>query len=276
MSLIEAVLLGLVQGLTEFLPVSSSGHLVLGKAILGVEEKGIAFEIFVHFGTLLAVLTVYRNDLLQMAKECLSFIFGRWQSTPAVESAQKTPNGVRLFAFILLGTIPAALLGFLFKDTFESVFSDTVFVSGALIFTGILLTSTNWASGKQLPLTGVKAFLIGLAQVIALFPGVSRSGTTITVALLFGIKPEDAAKYSFLLAIPLILAVTLLQSVELFSEPPTGAQLAQYSVGCVVAYFSGLWAIKWLIAVVQNGRFARFAWYCFALGFLGLAMHFVG
>jgi len=270
LSILQSILLGLVQGLTEFLPVSSSGHLVLAKYFLGIQEKDIAFEVIVHFGTLLAIITAFRKELLDILADCVRYVSGAKETNAGPEM----PAGVRMFLFIVVGMIPAGLVGFLFEDVFESVFSNPVFVSIALIFTGILLTLTRLAPEKTRDLTVGKAFLIGVAQILALFPGVSRSGTTITTGLLLGVKGEEAARYSFLMVIPLIFGATLLQSFKMLANPPSASEALVLGIGCLSAYLSGLWAIKWLLAVVQHGRFARFAYYCFALGTLGLVMRF--
>lgn len=270
MSLIEAALLGIIQGLTEFLPISSSGHLVLAQAIMGIKVEGIAFDIFVHFGTLLAVITFYRKDLIGILADCLKLLLGSKSFLKTHE--ENYPSGAQLLGFIIIGVVPTGILGLLFKDFFESTFSNLVFVSSALIFTSVLLTLTRLAKDPSQPLNMPKSFLIGLAQVIAFFPGVSRSGTTITAALLLGVKPTEAARYSFLLAVPLILGVTLLQSLELMADPPTTQELVYYGVGCLTAFLSGLWAIKWLLTLVQGGRFARFAYYCFTIGAVGLGI----
>ncbi|MFQ5649662.1 MAG: undecaprenyl-diphosphate phosphatase [bacterium] len=273
MSVVEAVLLGIVQGLTEFLPISSSGHLVLAKSILGIHEDGITFEIFVHFGTLIAVVTVYRNDLWQILVDVKAHLLQKGRTEEAGEPDRTVSQGVRLFWLIVVGTVPTAVLGLLFRDFFETAFSSTTFVSGALIFTGLILAATRFAKEKQLPLSFPKSLLVGLAQVVAFFPGVSRSGTTISTALALGIHPQESARYSFLLAVPLILGVTLIKSYELLLAPPPFANLIDYAVGCVAAFVSGLWAIHWLVAVLQKGRFDRFGYYCLAVGILGLTLN---
>ncbi len=277
MSIIEAVLLGVVQGLTEFLPVSSSGHLVLAKSILGVVDDGIAFEIFVHFGTLVAVLTVYKKDIWHIFIDLKArFLPKHNPNNPNYENQNNgEQQGVRLLWLIIVGTIPAALLGMLFRDVFESAFSDTVFVCFALIVTGLILTLTRLAKETKQPLNLPKSFLVGLAQVMALFPGISRSGTTISAGLFLKVQPEESARYSFLLAVPLILGVTIVKSYELWLKPPPLNQISDYLVGCAAAYLSGLWAIRWLVIVVRKGRFNRFAYYCFFVGILGLVWHYV-
>lgn len=274
MSFIEAVFLGIVQGLTEFLPISSSGHLVLAQAILGIKEDGIAFEIFVHFGTLLSVITVYRHDLFTIMRDFLTFLNLKLKNKKSQENPSHELSGLRLLIFIIVGTLPTAILGFLFRGTFESAFSNAGFVSGALIFTGVILSATRYAHEKKMSLNYSKSLLIGLAQVVAFFPGVSRSGTTIGAGLMLGIRPDEAAKYSFLMAIPLILGVTLIKSFEIIVSPPPLERIVFFAAGCVSAYLSGLWAIRWLIAAVQKGRFDRFAYYCFGIGILGLILNF--
>ncbi|MCG8604120.1 undecaprenyl-diphosphate phosphatase [bacterium] len=267
----EAALLGIVQGLTEFLPVSSSGHLVLAKAIFGVEESGIAFEIFVHFGTLLAVLTVFKQDIWNILKESKS-LARRHKQDQSDQSLSESGDGSRLLIFLIIGTAPAALLGYLYKDVFESFFSDPVFVCGMLIITGVILLITKFAKQGQ-SLNYRNSFIIGLAQVGAFFPGISRSGTTISAGLLFGLKPVESARFSFLLAVPLIAGVTVIKSAELIMSPPSTSELFSLMLGCFFAFLSGLLAIKWLLGIVQRSRIDRFAYYCFAIGIIGLIIY---
>ncbi len=270
MSFLQAVLLGIVQGLTEFLPISSSGHLVLMKSILGFREDGIAFEIFVHFGTLLAIVTLYKKELWQIIVDITRPISGR--ARPA-EPAQN--GGIRLLLFLVIGTVPAGMLGLLLRDFFEKAFSSTTFVYGALIFTGLVLLSSRRSPDATVPLDNFKSLVVGLVQVIAFFPGVSRSGTTISASLLLGISREESARFSFLLAVPLILGVTLIKSFEMLDNPPTSDEISYFVAGSVAAYISGLWAIKWLVGVVEKGRFDRFAYYCFAVGTIGLIIKLI-
>lgn len=264
-------MLGIVQGLTEFLPVSSSGHLVLGEAILGVHDKGIVFEIVVHFGTLLAVITLFKSDLLKILGDFKLYGMVKLKRIK-LETNPNSFEGLNLFILLVIGTIPAALIGFFFQDSFESAFADPRFVSIALLFTGAILLISGLGHERTPEISKSKAFLIGLAQVLALFPGISRSGTTITAGLLLGVRPIEAAKYSFLLAVPVILGATVLKIAELFSNPVTNDQIAKLALGCAAAYISGFIAIKWLLAIVQKGRFDRFAYYCFAVGILGIIL----
>lgn len=267
----EAVLLGVIQGLTEFLPVSSSGHLVLGKYVLGIEINDIAFEVFVHFGTLLALLTVFKAEvstLFQGIRVLLHIKF----SNPNEKDNTIGSEGLRLLGLIFVGILPAGIFGLLFKDFFEQAFSHPEFICGALIVTGLILISSRYAKEKQPQFNYRSSFLVGLAQVMAIFPGISRSGTTISIALLLGINRVESARFSFLLAIPLILGATLMQCFEMVTQFPSEDQLLKLFVGTVAAYVSGLFAIKWLLIIINKGRFDRFAYYCFALGIFGLVL----
>jgi len=273
LTFLEAILLGLVQGLTEFLPISSSGHLVLAQSILGIENDGIAFEIIVHFGTLLAVIIAFKEDLLKILNGIRDSLFLKKKNLNDENSS--STSGSRLLIFLIIGTIPTAILGYIFQGFFESTFANPVFVYFALIFTGIVLTISRIGKNNSTPLSYSKSFLIGLAQVVAFFPGVSRSGTTISAGLLMGINPVESARYSFLLAVPLILGVTLVKSFELATESLSLHLVISYLIACFTAFISGLWAIKWLLKIVQNKKFDRFAYYCFAIGFIGLTINFL-
>lgn len=274
MSLWEALALGIVQGLTEFLPISSSGHLVLGKALLGITINNIVFEVFVHFGTLLAIVTVFRGDLVILMRGIRSLVLRRDEGHSNGEAGPAT-EGRKLLWFLLVGTLPAGIVGYLFEDAFEEVFSHPEFVCFALMVTGLVLVASRFAHETHLKFSGWKAFWVGCAQVAAIFPGISRSGTTISAAMLLGISRVESARFSFLLAIPLILAATVLQSFELFAQLPSAEELLVILIGTVAAYFSGLFAIKWLLAVVRHGRLDRFAYYCFAIGGTGLLVLYV-
>lgn len=265
----EAALLGIVQGLTEFLPVSSSGHLVLAKAVFGVEGSGIVFDIFVHFGTLMAIVTVFRSDLWDILKELPRVFRGQVRQDKNSDSGEDSTNK-RMLIFLVVGTIPAAFLGYLYKDVFERFFTDPVFVCGALIITGVMLLVTKFKTESNQDLSFGRSFWIGLAQVVAFFPGISRSGTTISAGLFLGLKPMESVRFSFLLAVPLILGVTILQVFELIAGPPSADEIFLLIVGSVFAYFSGLLAIRWLLRIVRTRRIDRFGYYCIGVGLLGL------
>ncbi len=268
----QAILLGIVQGLTEFLPVSSSGHLVLAQTLLGLPSNGIAFEVFAHFGTLLAVITVFRSDLVAILRELKpSGLLGPSVSSLMPQRAEP-PHGGSLLAQLFVATVPAGAIGYVFQGFFESTFAHPRFVCLALIVTGLILLASTRAKSTNQVLNLPRAFLIGIAQVIAFFPGISRSGTTITAGMFLGVRPVEAARFSFLLAVPLITGVTVLKLAELTANPPSAGQITTLAVGAVAAYVSGLAAIKWLLKLLERGRFAWFAYYCFAVGIGGLIL----
>ncbi|ADK86053.1 Bacitracin resistance protein BacA [Desulfarculus baarsii DSM 2075] len=259
MNFYQAIFLGAVQGLTEFLPVSSSGHLVLGQHLLGLREPQLMFDVAVHVGTLAAVLIVFRDDLLAMIR-------GLWAGD------DRGREGRRLIMLVAVGSVPTALMGFLLKDFFESLFASVAAVGAALLFTGCLLMLTRLASGRGLGLSEVgpgRALLIGLAQGVAITPGVSRSGSTIAVGLLLGLERQLAARLSFLLFIPAISGALLLQllDAEASAAPETSILLA----GALTAGLVGYVCLRLLLRVVNQGKISYFAYYCWALGLAALA-----
>ena len=259
--ILAAVILALVQGWTEFLPVSSSGHLVLAKHLLGVESAGVALEIVLHLGTVFAVILYYRDDFLAILRDGWTWVRGG-RGPEAVSAA-------RLALFLVLGTIPGALGGILFDDKIEAAFDDPRFVCFALLFTGVLLLSTLAAPRRNLGLSPLRAFFVGVFQLLALFPGVSRSGSTISGGLFLGLSPEEAARFSFLLSVPIILGAVAFQLPDVGAELRNG-QLVPYVVGLVVAFVSGYLAISAMLKIVRRGKFALFGIYCLIVGTIGL------
>jgi undecaprenyl-diphosphatase len=253
---IQAVILGIIQGLAEFLPVSSSGHLVLGEAALGLEGSDITFEVIVHFGTLLAVLTGLRHRVLAIAAGAI----------------RRDPDAWRMIGLLALASIPAAAVGLLFQDYFEAAFSSPAATSGWLLVTGAVLWSTRNRTGGRTEIRALDALLIGLSQAFAVLPGISRSGTTISTGLWRGVDGREAATFSFLLSIPVILGATVLKVGTFLSRSPGWDAALPLLVGMGAAYIAGVFAIRWLMAVLRSGRMDRFAYYCWALGLLGLAL----
>ncbi|MFC1556998.1 undecaprenyl-diphosphate phosphatase [candidate division KSB1 bacterium] len=262
----DSLILGLVQGITEFLPISSSGHLVIFKQILSIPELPVTFDIVFHFATLLAVLTRFYKDIHVILN---SFIHGlsslfRGKSFRTIYDQDAA---FRLLIFLLIGTVPAAVVGLIFKEAVIGLFASPAAVSIFLIITGLVLLSTWWIPRHYSEMTYGQAFLIGVAQACALLPGVSRSGTTIACALWLGIAPEKAARFSFLLAVPAIFGALLLQLFEVpFGELRQQAGLLL--IGAAAAYASGLAAIIVLLRVIERGKFFWFGLYCVALGTL--------
>lgn len=263
MDVLQSFLLGLIQGLTEFLPISSSGHLALGKYFLGGEtEAGITFEVVVHFGTLCSILIYYKTDLIRLIGSAFSFL-----KSP---SAKKDDPDIRIILFILISMIPAFIVGFTLKDYIEGIFDSPVLVSGMLILTGFILFLTKFTKAPEGKVTLGKSFLIGLAQAFAMIPGISRSGSTISTALYLGIKREDAANFSFLMVIPVIGGAMLLQIKEMLEIGVSDAQVMSLVVGFLTSFISGYYALKYLIIILKKKGFHYFAYYCWLVGGVGL------
>ncbi|MEX0843888.1 MAG: undecaprenyl-diphosphate phosphatase [Balneolaceae bacterium] len=268
MDVLQSFLLGLIQGLTEFLPISSSGHLVLGKQILGVEvETGITFEVIVHFGTLCSILIYYRNIIWDLMVSAFSFV-----KAPGVH--KKDPN-VKMMGFILVSMIPAMVVGFTLKDQVEAIFSNPLLVSIMLLVTGLILFSTRFVDTTTKDVNLSNGFLIGVAQAFAMIPGVSRSGSTISAALWLGVKREEAANFSFLMLIPVIAGAMLLEVKELIEIGVSDAALINLVIGFLAAFISGYYALKYLIIILKKKGFHYFAYYCWLIGGVGLVYYLI-
>ncbi len=271
MSFLEAIILGLVQGLTEFLPISSSVHLVMVQALIGIDTPDIIFEVFVHFGTLVAVVMVFWGDITKL---CSAFFI--WiKNISDTKAIFKSDEYFRLLVYILLGTLPAVLIlianKFIdIKSIIETFFSNPLLVSIMLLITGSLLFVTHWTKTGSRDLRPVDAIRIGLAQVVAIIPGISRSGSTISMAMFFGVEKYKAARFSFLLALPAILGATLLESMEILNHHYDTYQIWCTLIGTITAFISGYITLKLLISWIQKGKFSYFAFYCFVLGVSGI------
>ncbi|OGQ22291.1 MAG: hypothetical protein A3I05_06795 [Deltaproteobacteria bacterium RIFCSPLOWO2_02_FULL_44_10] len=259
-SILHAIILGIIQGATEFLPISSSGHLVLAQNLLGVDlekEALLAFDIALHFGTLLALLLLFRKDLKTL-------IQGAFQKNS--ENPQSVPSR-KLLWYLFLATLPAVVIGLAFKDFFEEMMTDTFSTGVQFIITGFILWSTRYARFSVLTATHMRsmhALIIGVAQAIAIIPAISRSGTTIAAALLLRFDREFAARFSFLLAIPALGGATLLSldNLRYFSSENLLATL----IGTVVSFIVAIGCIKWLMTIIKKGQFSWFAIYCWIIG----------
>jgi len=246
----QGVILGIVQGLTEFLPISSSGHLVIAQAVVGLRVPGIQVEVALHVATLIAVLVVYRPVL----------------TTLLVGAVRGESRALRYVLLLVLGTVPAGLAGLLLEDFFSRVFDSLATVGVDLIVTGMILwsTRTRAVSDVRDPSTG-QAIGIGIAQACAILPGISRSGTTVAAGMWLGVEPVKAAEFSFLLSIPAILGAALLLTIKAPAETVRigGMPLV---ISFVAALISGIVAIRWLILLLQRRAFHRFAPYCWLVG----------
>ncbi len=257
MSAIDSLVLGLVQGLTEFLPVSSSGHLVLAGRALNLVMSGVAFEIWLHVATLAAVLVALRGDVAVMIRSL--FPGG---------APEEQRRGRRLVIGVIVGTIPAVIVGLLAKDAIEAAFSSVRMVGVDLLATAFILFLSRWFPGRGATLTPGRAFLIGAGQSLAIMPGISRSGTTLTVGLMLGLSGPESARFSFLLAIPAILGAVVLDLPELGALGQS-APLA-LAIGFATAFVSGYFAIKLVWRIMERGRLVVFAPYCALLGLAAL------
>ena len=273
MTFLEAILLGILQGLTEFLPISSSGHLVLAQTFLGLKEPLVFFDVMLHVGTLAAVLVVYREAIGKLAIGGISALASPqlWREPSATFNAA---TELRFISLILLGSIPTGVIAVLFKDQLESFFHEVRLVSVMLILTGLILQlprlrkpdveGTDTSSGE---LKTWHAPLIGIAQGFAITPGISRSGTTISLALFLGIPAKTAAEYSFLLSIPAILGAVVLKIRDVGD---TTIPLHIVGAGMLAAFIVGYIALRLLLAVLNRGKFSLFSYYCIALGLVSL------
>lgn len=263
MDIIQSFLLGLLQGLTEFLPISSSGHLALGRYFLANEaETEITFEVVVHFGTLCSIVLYYRKEIWSLIKAGFAFL--------REPSEKKSDPQVVMIGYILVSMIPAFIVGFTLKDKVEAVFMNPLLVSGMLVVTGVILFLTRFPKEPTKKLSLSASLLIGIAQSFAMIPGISRSGSTISTALYLGIRREDAANFSFLMVIPVIAGAMILQLKEMLETGTTNTQLLSLMVGFVTAFVSGYYALKYLIIILKRKGFHYFAYYCWIVGGAGL------
>jgi undecaprenyl-diphosphatase len=260
LELIQAIILGVVQGLTEFLPVSSSGHLFLGQYFLGLDQDrfGLPFDVAMHLGTLLAVVAFFWRDLLRMARAFLRSFRHRDLADP----------DQRLAYLVIASTVPAALIGFFFEDFFETAVRNPWVVVFNLVAVGVLFIVAE-AVGRRTrrasKMTFLEALGIGLAQAAALVPGVSRSGATITLGLFFGLRREEAARFSFLMSVPIIAGAGTLKLGEALSEGMNASDMVLFAAGFVSSAVVGYLAIRFFISFVVDHSLRAFAYYRFGL-----------
>ena len=248
MTFIEGIILGIIQGLTEFLPISSSGHLVLVQEILGLELPGNDFEILLHLGTLCSILVVFFKDIKNI------FL---------TVSSKETQ---RFILMIIIGTLPALIIGLGLKNLIAELFDNLLVVGFALIFTGLTLISSFYFNRQKNEYSIFRSFLIGIAQAVAIIPGISRSGMTISCALLLGLDSKQAAKFSFLLAIPVIGGAGILMVTDI--ETASSIDFSTLMGGLFSSFFIGVVALKWLLAWLEDGKFHYFGIYCLLIGII--------
>ena len=246
MDFLESITLGVIQGFTEFLPISSSGHLVIAQNIFGIKQPGNEFEILLHMGTLLSIIFVFFKDIRQIV------------ATLHIKNTQ------RFILNVAIGTLPAAVIGIMLKENIVSLFDNVVVVGYALVFTGLILISSYFFKKKNKKISIGASLLIGCAQAVAIIPGISRSGMTITLALFLGVESKQAAKYSFMLAIPVISGAGLLMSTNLNNS--FNMDISIYIAGLASSFIIGVISLKWLLGWLETGKFYYFGIYCFIMG----------
>ena len=263
MSFTAIIILGIIQGLTEFFPVSSSGHLVLFQNIFGLKEPQIFVDIMLHTGTLISLFVFLRRELCELAK-------GFWLFTKNPKMHLSDPR-VKMISALAVASIPTALIGYLFSDFFESLFASLRTVGAALLITGFYLFLTKFARNRKRNHLA-HPFLIGILQGVAIVPGFSRSGLTIGGALFLGWKRDEAARFSFLLSIPAILGAALFQFDRIDTEAQPWAIII---TGIVVSALFGYIALSLLASAINRGKFYMFSFYCFLAGIVAIAYSFV-
>jgi len=258
MSYIEAIILGIIQGLTEFLPVSSSGHLELAKVIFGdnsVPKESLTFTVILHFATALSTLVIFRKDVLEIIKGLFQF----------------KKNEEFIFSVkIIISMIPATIIGLMFEKELEAFFNGNVLLVGfMLLITGLLLFLADKAKNTDKNVSYLNALIIGVSQAIAMLPGISRSGATISTSVLLGVDRTKAARFSFLMVVPLILgkvAKDFMGGEISFASENFGVM----AVGFIASFISGLLACNWMISLVKNSKLYYFSVYCFIVGTLAI------
>lgn len=263
MTLPEMIVLAVVQGLTEFLPISSSGHLVLANAILGLAQPGIAVEIVLHLGTLAAVVLYFRRDLAQLARSAAVYLGGG--------RGERERASIAMVLALAVGTAPSVAAGLLAKSRLESLYENPRQTSIELLVTALILLSTLLVRRGARPVSIGRALVIGFFQALSLLPGVSRSGATISGGLYLRIRPEEAARFSFLLSIPAILGAIVLEAPAVLREAGQG-RAGLLLAGCLISFALGYLSIAALLKIVGRGRFGFFGIYCLLVGIAGLAL----
>ncbi len=275
MSVITAVIYGIVQGLTEFLPISSSGHLSLISNFFGadIEGESLSFTVLLHLGTLAAVIIAYRSDILELIKGFISLVAKLFSG----KIRNPLKNGEKLFLMLCVATLPL-IVGAVLEEKVEALSGMSWLIGIFLIINGFMLLLADKLAGgdKTLQTGGIKhTLIIGLVQLVGVMPGISRSGSTITGGLFVGFERKDAVKFSFLLSIPAILGANILKLPELISDPTFSENLLPYACGVVAAMMSGLAAIKLLQYIAKSNKLSVFTLYCIAVGIAAIVFSII-
>lgn len=260
---VKYALLGLFQGLTEPIPVSSSGHLIIAQHLFGMHIEGLSFEVLVNFASLLAVLLIYRADIIRLCANGWAYLVRRDEAA--------RPDFMFII-YLVIATIPAGIIGVLFGDVIGETFKGMTTIGVTLLLTGIALWLIRNLRGRKSDsqLRARDALLIGLAQAIALIPGISRSGSTIVAALGLGLKQSTALRFSFLMYIPISVGGMILETKELASDPQLGQLALPYTLAFICSFVASYYALRWFMGIMERGNLKYFSWYCFAVGALVL------
>lgn len=271
MDLLQAIFLGILQGVTEFLPVSSSGHLVLAQSFIGKDlETGITFEIVVHFGSFCSIVLYYRK----LIGEILIDLFKSITPAGLKSGMYKTNSNVKFCYFIIISMIPAMIVGFTMRDAIEELFMNPFFVSCMLLITGALLFSTKFVKEPHNEVNGIRSLIMGIAQAFAIIPGISRSGSTISVGLFTGMKRIEVANFSFLMVLPVLAGAMVLAMMDLMDTGIETAAAFILIAGFITSFISGYLALSYLVKLLKNAKFYYFSYYCWIVGTVGILYFF--
>lgn len=276
LTLFQAILLGTIQGLTEFLPVSSSGHLVIFQSIFGLQDPELFFDICLHFGTLIAVCAVFCREISAILNT-LARLPSLAREAGGIKPLFNTNESMRISTLILAGTIPTGLLGILFHEIADRLFSNLPLVGLMLLITGFLLWITRGLKPSGRPVRGMgmkDAIIIGIVQGLAILPGISRSGSTISAALLLGVDRETAGRYSFLLSIPAIIGAIVLEFESGLMKQNSASAPALVG-GTLAAALVGYLALRSLLKIIKHGKFYMFSPYCWTAGIVALLIYWL-
>lgn len=259
--LIKYLILGLFQGFTEPIPISSSGHLVILRELFSIEIEGLSFEILVNFGSLIAVLVIYWKDIVRLIKNCLNYM---------VTKNSNTKSDFQFVLYLIIATIPTGIIGLLFEDYISDKLSTVAVVGVTLLITGFALWIIRNLRGRKTDgdLKVKDAIIVGLAQAVALIPGISRSGATIVAAMLVGMKVETALRFSFLLYIPVSLGITVMSIGDILGDDNINALAIPYVLAFAASIIATYFSLKWFINIMARGNLKYFAFYCFIVGIL--------
>ena len=260
---IKFVFLGLLQGFTEPIPVSSSGHLVIFQHFFGMNIPGLSFELFVNFASLLAVIFIYRMDLMRLIKNGLSYL-------TAVDKTREMKKDFYFILYLIVATIPAAFMGLFFEDQIASIFKGVRVIGFTLIITGIALWLIRNFNGRKAEgeLTFKDAIIVGISQAVALIPGISRSGATIVSSMALGMNRETALKFSFFLYIPISLGGMVFSVTDMVNDPDLGRLLLPYGLAFLASLIASYFSLRWFMDIMKKGKLGYFSIYCFVVGTL--------